>query len=127
MNPIVLCHLDGLNCLPALNLIFAEPGDRIGQVLSSWRVATRHGRFLRQTLDSCRRLGVAQAQWFGFDLTSIPAASWFFFRPRLATLGRMERVNAPDDRRISASRRLGTWRPCGVPVSRCSAHDTTRV
>jgi folate-dependent phosphoribosylglycinamide formyltransferase PurN len=91
---IVLCHIGSLSCLPALNLVFAELGDQIGLVLSSRVFAPRHGGFLRQTLDSFRRLGVPLTLWFGFDLISVQVVSriarWtrFVIRrpPALATL-----------------------------------------
>jgi len=72
---IVLCHIGNLSCLPALNLVFAELGDRIGLVLSSRAFAPRHGGFLRQTWESFRRLGVPLTLWFGFYLISVQVVS----------------------------------------------------
>ena len=91
---IVFCHIGSLSCLPALNLVFAELGDRIGLVLSSEVFAPRHGGFLRQTLESVRRMGMPLTLWFGFDLVSVKVVSrlarWIGFvirrPPALATL-----------------------------------------
>lgn len=68
---IVLCHLDSLSCLPALNLVFSELGDRIGLVVSSRRFGSKHGSFWQQTTKSIRQVGWRLTLWFGFDLISV--------------------------------------------------------
>jgi folate-dependent phosphoribosylglycinamide formyltransferase PurN len=68
---IVLCHLDGLTGLPALNLVFSELGDRVGLVISSKRFGSRHGSFWRQAIANIRRNGVRLTLWMGFDLIAV--------------------------------------------------------
>jgi folate-dependent phosphoribosylglycinamide formyltransferase PurN len=72
---IVFCHLDSLSCLPALNLVFSELGDRIGLVVSSRRFGSKHGSFWQQTARSIRDVGWRLTLWFGFDLISVQVVS----------------------------------------------------
>ena len=65
---IVLCHLDSLTSLPALNLVYSEFGDEIGLVLCSRRFGSKHGGFWQQTTASVRRYGLRLTLWLGFDL-----------------------------------------------------------
>jgi folate-dependent phosphoribosylglycinamide formyltransferase PurN len=82
---IVLCHLDSLTALPALNLVFAELGDQIGLVLSSKRFGSKHGGFWRQAITSVRRYGIGLTLWLGFDLISVGIVARF---ARLIAFGR---------------------------------------
>jgi folate-dependent phosphoribosylglycinamide formyltransferase PurN len=74
---IVLCHIDSLCCLPALNAVFAEFGDDIGLVLSSRRFGSRHGTFWEQATAGFRRFGIPLNLWLGFDLVSVPIVAYF--------------------------------------------------
>lgn len=68
---IVLCHIDSLCCLPALNAVFAEFGNDIALVLSSRRFGSRHGTFREQATAGFRRFGTPLNLWLGFDLISV--------------------------------------------------------
>ena len=74
---IVICHIDSLCCLPALNAVFAEFGNDIGLVLSSRRFGSSHGTFWEQTTAGFRRFGVPLNLWLGFDLISVPIVAFF--------------------------------------------------
>ena len=65
---IALCHLDSLRCLPALNALFTQCGDRIGLVVASRRFGSRHGGFWSQLCRSVGRSGFRFTFWLGFDL-----------------------------------------------------------
>lgn len=94
---IVLCHLESLTCLPALNRIFDSFGDRIGLVLVSRRFDTAHGGFFDQLAASVRKSGVRMTFWLGFDLISAQVVAVvarllrFMGRPALETLPALAR------------------------------------
>jgi folate-dependent phosphoribosylglycinamide formyltransferase PurN len=96
---IVLCHIDSLCCLPALNAMFAEFGNDIGLVLSSRRFGSSHGTFWEQATAGFRRFGIPLNLWLGFDLISVPIvasfARWLSLitrrTPALATLPELAR------------------------------------
>lgn len=67
---IALCHLESLTCLPALNRLFGEFGDRIGLVVVSQRFGSSQGGFFKQLVTSVRKSGVRMTFWLGFDLIS---------------------------------------------------------
>lgn len=75
MRRIALCHLGSLTCLPALNLLFSQLGDRIGLVISSRRFGSRHGGLFRQLVKNVRRSGVRLTFWLGFEIISVQVAS----------------------------------------------------
>ena len=94
MQRLVFCHLESLTCLPALNALFGELGDRIGLVVMSRRFGASHGGFFGQLVKNVRNSGVRMTVWLGFDLISAQVVSalaqWQSFllrrRPALATL-----------------------------------------
>ena len=94
---IVLCHLESLTCLPALNRVFDSFGDRIGLVLVSRRFDTAHGGFFDQLVASVRKSGVRMTFWLGFDLISAQVVAvvarllGFTGRPALETLPALAR------------------------------------
>ena len=94
---IVLCHLESLTCLPALNRVFDSFGDRIGLVLVSRRFDTAHGGFFDQLVASVRKSGVRMTFWLGFDLISAQVVAvvarllGFMGRPALETLPALAR------------------------------------
>lgn len=94
---IVLCHLESLTCVPALNRIFDSFGDRIGLVLVSRRFDTAHGGFFDQLAASVRKSGVRMTFWLGFDLISAQVVAVvarllrFIGRPALETLPALAR------------------------------------
>ncbi len=108
---IVLCHIDSLCCLPALNAVFAEFGDDIGLVLSSRRFGSRHGTFWEQTTAGFRRFGIPLNLWLGFDLVSVPIVAYFARWLSLVT------------RRPRHWRRCPSWR--GAMVRGSSKHPTS--
>ena len=65
---IVLCHLESLVCLPALNRLFAQFGSKIDLVLGSNRFGSSHGGVMRQFLSGVRRMGWRQTLYLGFDI-----------------------------------------------------------
>ena len=120
---IVVCHIDSLCCLPALNAVFAEFGNDIGLVLSSRRFGSRHGTFWEQTTAGFRRYGIPLNLWLGFDLISVPIVA-FFARwlslvtrrpPTLATLPELARrhnarlVETPD---VNSAETLAAVQAC---------------
>lgn len=74
---IVICHIDSLCCLPALNAVFAEFGNDIALVLSSRRFGSRHGTFWEQATAGFRRYGIPLNLWLGFDLISVRIVAGF--------------------------------------------------
>jgi len=72
---IVLCHLESLTCLPALNLLFGVFGAQIGLVVSSRRFGEGHGGFFNQLVQTVRRSGIRMTFWLGFDLISAQVVS----------------------------------------------------
>jgi methionyl-tRNA formyltransferase len=70
VRPIVLCHLESLICLPAINLAFAALGDQIGLVILSRRFGAKHGGLLAQLVRNVRRSGWRLTFWLGFDIIS---------------------------------------------------------
>ena len=94
---IVLCHLESLTCVPALNRIFDSFGDRIGLVLVSRRFDTAHGGFFDQLAASVRKSGIRMTFWLGFDLISAQIVAVvarllrFLGRPALETLPALAR------------------------------------
>jgi folate-dependent phosphoribosylglycinamide formyltransferase PurN len=65
---IVLCHLDSLVGLPALNTLFERFGDRIGLVISSNRFAGAQHGVASQFFDGLKRSGLRLTFWLGFDI-----------------------------------------------------------
>lgn len=94
---IVLCHLESLTCVPALNRIFDSFGDRIDLVLISRRFDTAHGGFFDQLAASVRKSGIRMTFWLGFDLISAQVVAVvarllrFLGRPALETLPALAR------------------------------------
>lgn len=74
---IVICHIDSLCCLPALNAVFEAFGNDIALVLSSRRFGSRHGTFWEQTTAGFRRYGIPLNLWLGFDLISVRIVAYF--------------------------------------------------
>ena len=72
---IALCHLESLVCLPGLNVLFDEIGDRIGLVVLSRRFGPRHGGVLTQLRRGIRQSGWRMTLWLGFDIVSAQIAS----------------------------------------------------
>lgn len=74
---IVICHIDSLCCLPALNAVFEAFGNDIALVLSSRRFGSRHGSFWEQATAGFRRYGIPLNLWLGFDLISVRIVAYF--------------------------------------------------
>jgi folate-dependent phosphoribosylglycinamide formyltransferase PurN len=120
---IVICHIDSLCCLPALNAVFAEFGNDIALVLSSRRFGSRHGTFWEQTTAGFRRFGIPLNLWLGFDLVSVRIVAWFARwisrvtrrTPALATLPELARrhdarlVETPD---VNSAETLAAVQAC---------------
>ena len=70
MRKIALCHLESITCLPAINRLFVEFGDRIGLVVVSERFGGDHGGIVAQFFKNVRRSGLRMTLWLGFDLIS---------------------------------------------------------
>jgi folate-dependent phosphoribosylglycinamide formyltransferase PurN len=67
---VVLCHLESLVCLPAINELFQGIGAEIGLVILSNRFGGRHGSAIRQLLKGIRRSGLRLTLWLGFDIVA---------------------------------------------------------
>lgn len=67
---IALCHLESLVCLPGLNVLFGEMGERIGLVILSRRFGARYGGLFTQLRRGIRRSGWRMTVWLGFDIVS---------------------------------------------------------
>ena len=67
---IAFCHLESLTCLPAINRLFSDLGDRIGLVVVSRRFGPKHGNMLQQFVANVRRSGLPMTLALGFDLVS---------------------------------------------------------
>jgi methionyl-tRNA formyltransferase len=120
---IVICHIDSLCCLPALNAAFEEFGNDIALVLSSRRFGSRHGTFWEQTTAGFRRFGIPLNLWLGFDLISVPIVAYFARwlslvtrrTPSLATLPELARrhnarlIETPD---VNSAETLAAVRAC---------------
>ncbi len=99
LQKIVLCHLESLVGLPALNILFAHLGPRIGLVLASHRFGPHHGSVTEQLREGVRRSGWRLTVWLGFDIfaaqTVSQVARWISFirreSPALATLPELAR------------------------------------
>lgn len=125
---IVLCHLESLTCLPALNRVFDSFGDRIGLVLVSRRFDTAHGGFFDQLVASVRKSGVRMTFWLGFDLISAQVVAVvarllrFMGRPALETLPALARrhgavlVEVGDINATATLDRLHAYRPDALVV-----------
>jgi folate-dependent phosphoribosylglycinamide formyltransferase PurN len=74
-HKIVLCHLESLVCLPALNDLFAHFGSEIVLVIGSSRFGSSHGGAMRQLVSGVRRMGWRQTLYLGFDIVGAQAAS----------------------------------------------------
>ena len=91
---IVLCHLESIVGLPALNILFNQFGSDIGLVLSSRRFGPPHGGPIRQLARGVRQWGWRLTLWLGFDIIAAQLvgrlARWTRFLrsqpPSLATL-----------------------------------------
>lgn len=120
---IVICHIDSLCCLPALNAVFAELGNDISLVLSSRRFGSSHGTFWEQTTAGFRRFGLPLNLWLGFDLISVPIVAKFARllslvtrrTPSLATLPELARrhdarfIETPD---VNSAETLAAVQAC---------------
>ena len=120
---IMICHIDSLCCLPALNAAFEEFGNDIALVLSSRRFGSRHGTFWEQTTAGFRRFGIPLNLWLGFDLISVPIVAYFARwlslvtrrTPSLATLPELARrhdarlIETPD---VNSAETLTAVRAC---------------
>lgn len=120
---IVICHIDSLCCLPALNAAFEEFGNDIALVLSSRRFGSRHGSFWEQTTAGFRRFGIPLNLWLGFDLISVPIVAYFARwlslvtrrTPSLATLPELARrhnarlIETPD---VNSAETLAAVQAC---------------
>jgi len=71
---IVLCHLESLCGLPALNHLFEALGGQIGLVIASHRFGGRHGGVWRQFRARARRSGLRLTVWLGFDIVGAQIA-----------------------------------------------------
>ena len=67
---IAFCHLESLTCLPAINRLFLDLGDKIGLVVVSRRFGPKHGNMLHQFVANVRRSGLPMTLALGFDLVS---------------------------------------------------------
>jgi methionyl-tRNA formyltransferase len=72
---IVVCHLESLVCLPALNQLFADLGAHIELVVLSERFGVNHGNVFQQLVKGTRRSGLRLTLWLGFDIISAKALS----------------------------------------------------
>jgi folate-dependent phosphoribosylglycinamide formyltransferase PurN len=72
---IVLCHLESLVCLPAINALFGAVGDQISLVVLSNRFGGRHGGLARQLSNTVRRSGLRMTLWLGFDILAAQTIS----------------------------------------------------
>jgi len=86
---IVLCHLESLCGLPALNHLFEVLGGEIGLVIASRRFGGRQGGVWRQLVASARRSGLRLTIWWGFDIVGAQIAD------RLARLRRLVVARPP--------------------------------
>lgn len=73
---IALLHLDSLNCLPALDRLFAALGGRICVVVSSDRFAGMAG-FWRQFTQNLSHSGMRMTFALGFDIVALHIAGLF--------------------------------------------------
>jgi folate-dependent phosphoribosylglycinamide formyltransferase PurN len=120
---IVICHIDSLCCLPALNAVFEAFGNDIALVLSSRRFGSRHGTFWEQATAGFRRYGIPLNLWLGFDLISVRIVAYFARwlslvtrrTPALATLPELARrhnarlVETPD---VNSAETLAAVKAC---------------
>lgn len=73
---IVLLHLDSLYCLPALEVLFAGLGGRIGLAISSERFGGLQG-FRNQLKRTLRHSGLPMTLTLGFDIVALRIAAVF--------------------------------------------------
>src|SRR5687768_8190865 len=95
---IVLCHLESLVCLPALNRLFAQFGSNIDLVLGSSRFGSSHGGVVRQLVSGVRRMGWRQTLYLGFDIVGAQMVSrvsrWLRLRARPGSLATLPQLAA---------------------------------
>lgn len=87
---IVVLHLDSLNCLPGLDILFSALGARIGLVVSSDRFAGNLGGMWRQLERNRLRSGVHLTVALGFDIVALRIAR--LFAPMMRVVGRHSRL-----------------------------------
>jgi len=105
---IALLHLESLACLPALDILFTEAGERICLVVVSRRFGSRQGSIWKQAVHGIRRSGARLTLALGFDIVAPCVVRWLVSVARWDLAGRRRLRTVPELAAACGARYLET-------------------